>query len=306
MKPDTAIRKLVTGDVTYGILAAEQAKQFYKQIFEATPLSAMVRKERRKAKTGEVDKIAIGSRLLRAKVEGPTGDDGYRAAPTFGSIPYTCARYKLPWEISEDTIHDNIEEEGFEDTVMGLMTTQLGLDLEDLHWNGDGATGPFLILNLGWWAQMVAGGHVVDASLTNGGVLCKDHFFQMKAALPEKYKSNPRIRWCMNGTTADAWQQAVSNRATAAGDLALLGNAAQAPLGIDIVKVSSLADGRVALTDPLNLIVVYTWDVRIRKAAEGKEAVMNDMRYYSIFLDDDPIIEELDATAILTNCTLPL
>jgi hypothetical protein len=304
MEPREAIEKLVTGGVTYGLLASEQAKQFYTQIFDATPFSALVRKERKSAKTGELDKMLLGSRLLRSKTEGPTGDDGYRVAPTFGQLQYTCVRYKLPWEVSEETYHDNIEGEGLEDKLMGMLTTQLGLDLEDLHWNGDGATGPFLVLNVGWWKQLHDGAHVVDGSAINGGVICKDHFFKAKAALPQKYLASGRPRWIMNSTTQDAWVQAVSNRATGAGDAALLGAASQTPLGIPIVNVPSLADGKVVLCDPQNLIVVNTWDVRIRKAAEGKEAVMNDMRYYSIFLDDDCIVEELDAAVVIDDMTL--
>lgn len=304
MDPREAVSKLVTDNVTYGILSPEQVKQFYTQIFDATPFSALVRKERKSAKTGELDKMFLGTRLLRAKTEGPTGDDGYRVAPTFGRLQYSCVRMKLPWEVSEEVFHDNIEGEALEDKLMGMMTTQLGLDLEDLHFNGDGSTGDFLVLNTGWWSQAVTDGHVVDASLINGGVICKDHFFAAKMAMPAKYQTSGRMKWVMNATTQDAWVRAVSDRATGAGDAALLGAAAQNPLGIGIVNVPSLADGQVMLVDPNNLIVVNTWDVRIRKAAEGKSAVMNDMRFYTIFLDDDCVIEELDAVVVIDKMTL--
>ena len=39
--------------------------------------------------------------------------------------------------------------------------------------------------------------------------------------------------------------------------------------------------------------------MQIRKTNEGKEAVMKDVIYYVIHLDFDPVIEELDATAII-------
>lgn len=304
MDPREAVSKLVTDNVTYGILNPEQVKQFYTQIFDATPFSALVRKEKKSAKTGELDKMFLGTRLLRAKTEGPEGDDGYRVAPTFGRLQYSCVRMKLPWEVSEEVFHDNIEGEALEDKLMGMMTTQLGLDLEDLHFNGDGTTGDFLSLNTGWWSQAVTGGHVVDASLINGGVISKDHFFAAKMAMPAKYQTSGRMKWVMNATTQDAWVRAVSDRATGAGDAALLGAAAQNPLGIGIVNVPSLADGKIMLVDPNNLIVVNTWDVRIRKAAEGKSAVMNDMRFYTIFLDDDCVIEELDAVVVIDGMTL--
>jgi len=305
MDPRVAVQKLVTSDLTYGTLNDEQVQQFYTQIFDAIPFSALVRKERRRARNGELDKMLLGSRLLRAKTEGPTSDDGYRAAPTFARLQYATVRLKLPWEVSEETYQENIEGEGMEDKLMGMMTTQLALDLEDLHFNGDATTSPFLVLNTGWWKQAVDGGaHSVDATAINGGVISKDHFFAAKAAMPAKYLTSGRARWIMNSSTQDAWVQAVSDRATSAGDAALLGAASQAPLGIPIVQVPSLSDGKVMLTDPQNLIVVNTHDVRIRKAAEGKEAVMNDMRYYSVFLDDDCVIEELDAVVIVEDMTL--
>ncbi len=72
------------------------------------------------------------------------------------------------------------------------------------------------------------------------------------------------------------------------------------------VDIPSLADGKVVLGDPQNFVAVNTWDVRIRKAAEGKSAVMNDMRYYSVYLDDDPVIEELDAAVVITGMTIDL
>jgi hypothetical protein len=55
----------------------------------------------------------------------------------------------------------------------------------------------------------------------------------------------------------------------------------------------------------MNFIIVSTWDVRIRKAAEGKDAVLNDMRYYACFLDDDPVIQELAGTVICEGIELP-
>lgn len=50
-----------------GALNPEQAKKFIQQTFEATPLSGLVRHELRSAKTGEIDKIGVGRRLLRKK-----------------------------------------------------------------------------------------------------------------------------------------------------------------------------------------------------------------------------------------------
>lgn len=71
------------------------------------------------------------------------------------------------------------------------------------------------------------------------------------------------------------------------------------PARIPAIECPSLDDGTILLTDPKNLIVVNTYSVQIRKTTEGKEAIMMDKRFYVTHLDYDPIIEELDATAII-------
>ena len=58
---------------------------------------------------------------------------------------------------------------------------------------------------------------------------------------------------------------------------------------------------QILLCDPKNLIAVDTYDVIIRKTNEGKDAIMKDKIFYVIHFDLDAIIEEADATAIITN-----
>ena len=88
-----------------GALAPDQAQKFIQQTFEATPLSGLVRHEMRKAKTGEIDKIGVGRRLLRKKTENT--DDGYRSGVKHGKLEYACTSVRLPWEITEETLREN-------------------------------------------------------------------------------------------------------------------------------------------------------------------------------------------------------
>lgn len=133
----TIIRKaaISTGSLTSGLLNPEQARKFIQQTFEATNLGSLVRHEMRTAKTGEIDKIGIGSRILRKKTENT--DDGYRADVKTSQIEYSTTAVRLPWEITEETLRENIEGENLEKIITDLMTTQLGIDLEDLYLNGD-------------------------------------------------------------------------------------------------------------------------------------------------------------------------
>ncbi len=294
---------ITTGTVSYGLLNPEQARKFIQQTFEATTLRPLIRHEIRTAKTGEVDKIGIASRLLRAKVENT--DDGYRANPKFDRIQYATTAVRIPWEITEETLRENIEGQSFEGIVTNLMTTQMGVDLEDLDLNGDTATASsaedydFLKINDGWIKQISNGGHVVDRSSVNGGAMSLDVFYDAVKALPNKY-NNGKLRWIMSPHRYQDWIYTLLNSAVSNGGI-ITDKRIEDPAAIPVVQCAGMPDDKILLTDPKNLIEIATYGVQIRKTTEGKEAIMQDKRFYVVHFDFDPIIEELDATAIITN-----
>ena len=174
--------------------------------------------------------------------------------------------------------------------------------MEDLYLNGDEATDSsdpdydFLKINDGWIKQIKAGGHVHDAQ---SGDMSLDLFYKTLAQLPNKY-NNGRLRWLMSPKRAQEWELFLLNNVVTKGG-AVPDSVYTSPARIQAVECPSLDDKTIILTDPRNLIVVNTYAVQIRKTTEGKEAIMQDKRFYVTHLDYDPIIEELDATAIITN-----
>ena len=304
-----------TAAVTSGLLNKEQAKKFIQQTFEATPLGQAIRHEMRTARTGEIDKIGISSRIVRKKTEGV--DDGYRAGADFSKIEYSTTAVRLPWEITGETLRENIEQAQFEKIITNLMTTQFGIDLMDLYLNSDesisaqydtgkkdGSDQPimadtpdydFLKINTGWIKQISDGGHVIDATAKSGMSL--DLFYNAVKALPNKY-NNGKLRWLMSPHRAQEWELYLMNQVIKNGG-AVPENTYTSPVKIPTIEVPQLSDDVILLTDPQNLVVVNTYDVQIRKTAEGKEAIMTDKVFYNSFLDFDPVIEELDASAII-------
>ena len=109
-----------------GLLSPEQADKFIKQIMENTVLNGKVRHLMRKSRKGEIDKIGIASRILRGKTE--NDDDGYRAKPVYDKILYDTVPVRLPWEVTEETLRENIEGQNHEATITELMTKQVGAD----------------------------------------------------------------------------------------------------------------------------------------------------------------------------------
>lgn len=292
-----------TGLQAGGILNPEQAQKFIQQTFENTALGGVIRHETRRAKTGEIDKIGIASRILRKKTENT--DDGYRAGVKHDKLEYATTAVRVPWEITEETLRENIEGQHYEKIVTDLMTTQIGIDLEDLYLNGDTAVAEsdedhdFLYVNDGWVKQLKNGSHVVDRSAQSGGVLNLDVFYDTLKAIPNKY-NNGKLRWMMSPHRRQEWERYILNQAVTAGGI-ITDKRVENPASIPAIEVPRMPDDVIMLTDPKNLIVVNTYDVIIRKTVEGKEAIMQDKRFYVVHLDFDAIIEELDAAAIITG-----
>lgn len=290
-----------TSVVTSGLLQPYQAKKFLQQTFDATPLMKAIRHETRTEKSGEIDKIGIGRRKLRAKVENK--DDGYRAGVDFGSIHYETKAVRLPWEITEETIRQNIEGENFEATVTNLMTTQVGVDTEDLLINGDENTKPedpdydFLKLNDGIKKIITNGGHIVDVK--GSGEMEMEMFYKAVASIPNRF-NNGKLRWLMSPTRAQQWELFLLNKVLNQGGVvpeALY----KSPVAIPSMEVPNLSDDVVILCEPQNIIEVNTYSIKIRKDAASKDAIMQDKRFYVVHFDFDALIEELDATAIITG-----
>ncbi len=221
MKDNKSIVKenvIDTQSLTSGHLNAEQSKMFIKKTFESTNLSPLIRHEIRRSRTGEIDKIGIANRLIREKKENV--DDGYRATAITSQVDYETTAVRVPWEITEETIRENIEGEDFEASIFELMTLQLGVDLEDLYLNGDEDTEStdkdysFLKINDGWVKQIKNGGHIYDASSEDG--MSIDMFYNVLAQLSNKY-NNGKLRWLMSPRRAQEWSLMLINKALGAG-----------------------------------------------------------------------------------------
>ncbi len=292
---------LTTSGVTSGLLQPEQSKKFLREAMDSTALGGLVRHEMRVTTSGEIDKIGISRRIMRAKTE--NHDDGYRAGVRFDDIKYQNTAVRLPWEITEETLRQNIEGQHLEALITSLMTQAVGLDMEDLWLNADesvDASNPdyeFLKLNTGWIKQIKDGGHVVDRSGVDSGELSLNVWNDALYSMPNKY-NNGSLRWLMSPHRKQSWENFLLDKAITAGGI-ISDRRIENPFAIQSVSVPSMPDDCVILTNPKNLIVTNSYSMKIRKTTEGKEAIMMDKRFYTIHLDFDCIIEELDATVIM-------
>lgn len=294
---------ITTGTLSSGLLNDEQANKFIQQMFESTTLGNEVRHVMRRAKTGEIDKIGINSRIIRKKTE--DNDDGYRATVNTDKIEYSTTAIRLPYELTEETLRENIEGQSFEAIVTNLMTTQFGLDMLDLSLNGDTAVATsdadhdFLYINDGWIKQLKNGSHIEDRSAKFSGAMSIDVYYDALKQMENKY-NNGKLKWLMSPHRKQEWDRYLLNQIIEKGG-AVPDSMYKSPASIPVLECPSLSDDNIILTDPKNLIVVNTYDMILRKTTEGKEAVMKDKRFYAMHMDFDPVIEELDAAVLITG-----
>ncbi len=311
---------ITTTDAAAGLLDPQQGRAFVRALKDKGVWGTAIRQEVRGSAAGEIDKLATGARIIRAATE--NADDGYRAGATFATVPYQTAKIRLPWEVTEDVFQENIEGQALEADLTSEMTSQFGLDLDDLDINGDtaavGADAAFLNINDGILKQVATAnvaGRNIDGGTINAGVISKAHFFEALYAMPNKYRARGQLRWFMSPNRAVSWWEQLSERTTAAGDDLLVGRsdgqggrAARGPLGVPIVGstgedgdfipgIPAWPDSVIMLAVPRNFVRVISWQVRKRKVTgeTDMELAARDKRFYVFFIKTDIVVEEMDA-----------
>jgi hypothetical protein len=181
---EKVIRTTEVGSGGGGLLNPEQANRFIDYMWDATVLGSQVRTIRMRSTEQEIDKVGVGERLMRVATEAV--DDGVNAGAVFTKISLTTKKLRLDWELSTESLEDNLEGDALEDHIARLMATQAGNDLEDVAINGDTAKTSDALLKAfdGWRKLALAGGHVIDnagAGLTRGAAN------KALKAMPRKY-----------------------------------------------------------------------------------------------------------------------
>lgn len=215
---EKVIRTTEVGAGGGGLLNAEQSNRFIDYMWDATVLGPQVRTIRMKSDTVDIDKVGVGQRLMRVATEAV--DDGVNAGATFSKISLTTTKLRLDWELSSESLEDNLEGDALEDHIARLMATQAGNDLEDVAINGDSAlTGdPLLKAFDGWNKRAKAAGHVVDHA---GGALNRAAFNKALKAVPRKYMQRRNgLRFFVGSNLIQDYLYTLSDAASSTQDLA--------------------------------------------------------------------------------------
>lgn len=181
-----------------GLLTPQQTGQFIDYMWNATTLGGQVRTIRMRANEVELDRMAIGERLVRLATEAV--DDAVNAAVAFTKVSLKTEKLRLDWELSSESLEDGLEGDALEDHIARLMAAQAANDLEDLAINGDvvGHRDDALLKSFdGWRKRLFYGGSVLDGSTITtpagstelDGTLHRGVFNAALRAMPRKFMS---------------------------------------------------------------------------------------------------------------------
>ena len=305
-----------------GLLNPEQSARFLDYMFDATVIGKVARTVRMRADTTEIDRMSVGERLMTLATEGD--NTGSNAAVTFSKISLTTKKLRLDWELSTESLEDNIEGADLEDHIARMMATQAGNDIEDLVLNGDTASGTtFLTAFNGVVKKAKTSGRVVDAA---GAEVSRAVFNSALKAMPRKYKQRRNDLRFLAGsnliqdflyknsiTAGTANPEDIASSVIRGQQVALGGPAgfvAPFAFGIPIVEVPLLPEtqtgdysgaagshGDIHLTFPNNVVIGIKRDVTVYRFFWPKK----DSIEYTMFTRVGTQIEQADCWVVVKN-----
>ena len=316
-----------------GLLYPDQANRFLDYMWDATILAKAARTIRMRSNTTEIDRVSVGQRIMTvASEDNPRDYTGYdagstgqfsNAAATFSKISLTTRKLRLDWELSSESLEDNIEGPDLEDHIARLMATQAGNDIEDVLINGLGTGSGLLSAFAGFRALALNNAHVVDAQ---GVGLDKAVFNLAIKTLPRKYKQRRNQLRFFSGSnlvqdylynlTANAGSVNPFDIASGVirGDVTANdggpGTTTPFAFGIPVINVPLMDEtkagdysgatglhGDIHLTFPQNFIIGIKRDVTVYRLFQPKK----DTIEYTLFIRVGAAMENYDAHVIVKN-----
>lgn len=307
-----------------GLLEPQQVTRFIDYVWDATVLAGQVRTERIRGNEAELTRIGVGRKLLRVATEAV--DDGVNAGVAFAKVSLGTTKFRLDWELSEESLEDGIEGDALEDHVARLMATQIGEDLENLAINGDttNADDPLFKGVDGWRKRGLAGGHVIDFGAATAD---RSLFHVAQKAMPRKYmQRRNELRFFTGsniiGDYIYSFQLKSDTFADGNGELALAGinqvQVANGPagyvtgnaFGFQVQEVPLFDEtrsvtgsgktgnaGEVWFTFPKNLIWGVKREVRVNRQYNQKK----DTIEYTVFCRVGTTVEDTNCFVVVKN-----
>jgi hypothetical protein len=290
---DIIARKAAVGSVALfdkAILNPEQAGKFIREIIEEQVILKEASVVTMRSHTKNLDRVAIDGRILHS---GYTAAGATRAVDAAGWDTFqnqlVAQKLKTQAEIEDDALEDNIEGKAFANTLLELISGQIGYDMEVWSLFGDTtinfSTDDLLSTTDGFLKK--SGQNVYDVDIATDGV--EKLFDDMIEALPKKYiKNRGMLRFYVPYDYEKAYRDVLKERGTPLGDTNITGYGQLAYEGIPVVHVPALDDATAQallgagetpaidvkpamLSDPANLVFGIFRQIGVEPARDAEK-----------------------------------
>lgn len=316
-----------------GLLNAEQSNRFIDFVVDQSNLMKNSRVVRMRTPQMDIDKVSVGTRLMAKATE--ASDTGSNAAVTFTKVSLSSVKLRLDWELSTESLEDNIEGASLEDHLAQVMARQTANDLDDLLINGNTSSNNGLLKALNGFNKLaLAGGVVVDEA---GNNVTRATYDRVLRNMPTKYlQRRSELRFFSGaGVVQDtSFSLQNPNSATAAtagapapgstyGEQAFMngsiranggpGSTGLSPYGVPLIEIPLMPEtvagdysptsgyhGYVELTFPNNRVIGLHRDITVYRQFQPK----TDTIEYTQFMRVANNIENLDSYVIAKNVKL--
>ena len=322
----------VVGNASGGILKPAQANRFLDFVVDQSVLMQQSRVVRMRSDSMEIDKVSVGTRLLAKATEAT--DTGANAAVTFSKVALTTVKLRLDWEISTESLEDNIEGDSLEDHIAQVLARQTSNEMDDLLINGDTTSANALLKSLDGFVKLAkASGTVVDEA---GDNVSRSVYDRILRNIPNKYlqRRNELRLFTGPGVVQDTiWSLQNPNSATSAtagapspgstmGDRLLDGAAGAnggpgstglSPFGIPLIEVPLFPEtvtgdysgasgnhGYIALTFPNNHVVGIQREITLYREFKPKKDTIEFTQFNRVAAN----IENADSYVIAKNVAI--
>jgi hypothetical protein len=248
--------------------------------------------------------VDFNGRITYPGTQGTRLPDEHRAKPTLGNVEISTVLLRAEVPISDETLEDNVAQDGFANSLENLIADQFGFDVEELLLNGDtGSTDPYLAQLDGWLQQAQgSGGHVVDASGDDQDY--QEIFKKLLASIPNRHKRNLVTdgRFYVPIQLEEIYRDILSTRGTAYGDVMLTGNNELRYQGILIKGSASMIvddddETNILLTNRNNLYAGFRRSMTMETFRDPREGATS----FVVTARVDGKLAIPDASAVATN-----
>lgn len=272
-----------------GYLSPQQVKEFLRVAVDASVLVSELRQESSLSPKFEVPRISLNDRLLRkgteaTRLDATTG----RTKPVTGLVTLSTELFKGEVLVSDETFEDQVEGEGYADTLAAMIAEAVGRDVEEIaiksdtdRTGGDDETLDQFDGIIKSYQDGLPAGQQLDMTGIDSPLFM---FRMMLENLPAKYRRNPSaLRFYVPVIVGDEYHAELANRLTPGGDGWITEDGRLIFRGIPVVSVPLLTGedtidgdpvdyGKFAwLTDPKNTIIGWHRRVRVEKFRDPRE-----------------------------------